>query len=313
MGTERGGAHSFLPKGRGNLTGAAKWIVAALFFVPLLLVIYKLSKFPGAETLKNILSLTSISEGLYQRVEYIMIVPLAAVLVVIFRVMLGIRLLGPFRSILLAVAFRITGIPVGLFFLIIVVAVIVAISPLLKAIRLPYFARVSTALSAVALIILITLVMGRWMNADSLQRVAYFPIVVLCLTGDGFARTISREGLRSAIWRGSMTALTAVLISGLAGSVTLSNLMIRFPEFMLLEISLIIIVSEYFGFRLLSSINPPPKRKKGGNNVLKYASVSSTRNSKPRITSTDHSDRDSHVALVQRNCSRNHLNNTGRK
>ncbi|UCE24498.1 MAG: hypothetical protein JSU74_00155 [Candidatus Zixiibacteriota bacterium] len=252
-----------LVRGHGNLTGAAGLAVIALFVVPLSLIAFRLSTLPGSDAIGNLISLTGLHEDVSQQIEIVVFLPLAALLIVVFRVMLGIRVLGPFRSILLAVAFQVTGITIGLIFLTLVVLVIVAVRPFLREIRLPYFARVAASLSIVVIMIVLVLVVARWMSIHSLTSVAYFPIVVLCLTGDGFARTIHREGITSAIWRGSMTALTAVIIAGLASVELLAGVMMHFPELILVQIGLIIIVSEYFGFRLLAPLNPPPRKRQG--------------------------------------------------
>ena len=257
----------------GNVAGAKKWTVLLLFLLPLALIAFKHSGLPQADYLREVISLLGMPAEMQDRVGYVLFVPLAAVLVVFFRVTLGVRLLGPFRSILLALAFHITGIGLGLLFLAVVVGLIVCLRPVLKAISLPYFGRVSVVLSAVAVIIMLALVAGQWLKLDNLHQVAYFPIVVLCLTGDGFARTLSREGLRSALWRGAMTALVAVLITALWGIPGFVTVLIRFPELLILEVGLIIAISEFFGFRLFQTINPVPleqlDRKK--NNKKKQA------------------------------------------
>lgn len=251
-----------MPASRGNLGGRRKWVVIALFALPLALIAYKLSALSGSQSLSQALALTGMPADVQDRIGYVLFVPLAAVIVVFSRVTLGIRLLGPFRSILLALAFHMTGIGLGLFFLLVVVGMIVLIRPALKEIRMPYFGRVSVVLSAVAIIIMLTMVTGRWFQLNDLQQVAYFPIVVLCLTGDGFARTLYREGYKSALWRGGMTAIVAILITLLWSIPGFVEILIRFPELLILEVGLIVVITEFFGFRLFQHINPAPARNK---------------------------------------------------
>jgi hypothetical protein len=198
------------------------------------------------------------------RLQYVLFVPLGAVLVVFCRLTLGIRILGPFRSILIAVAFQITGIVLGLIFLTIVIAVIVVVRPLLKAIRLPYYARVSVIMSAVCAIMTFTILMGTWLETDVLRRTAYFPIVVLCLMGEGFSRTLTKEGTRAAMWRGAMTTLLAVLITLLTAIPGLRQFMMRFPELLIVQLGCIVLISEYLDLRLLQWINPAPPPKASG-------------------------------------------------
>ncbi|KKM19075.1 hypothetical protein LCGC14_1659330, partial [marine sediment metagenome] len=174
------------------------------------------------------------------------------------RLTLGIRILGPFRSILLAVAFQITGIGLGLVFAALVIGVIVAIRPILRSIRLPYFGRVSVILSAVALIFILAMLLSVWLGHAWLRSVAYFPIVVLSLTGEGFARTLSKEGVRSALWRGGATVLLAVLIALIARTPTFGRVLIAYPELLIAQMVSIVAISEYLNWRLLEGLNPMP-------------------------------------------------------
>ncbi len=265
MATESGFWQDFslpVPSSQGNLKGFGKWAVWLLFLLPIGLIVFKLSTLPGADLLSKEIALRGMPENIEERLGYVLFVPLAAVVVVFFRVTLGIRLLGPFRSILLALAFSITGVGIGLIFLVAVIGVIVLIRPFLKAISLPYFGRVSVVLSAVAIMIMIVLVAGQSLEIENLHQVAFFPIVVLCLMGDGFARTLNREGSKSALWRGTMTALVAVLITMLWKIPGFLSILISFPELLILEMGLIIVIAEFFGFRLFQSINPVPLDKK---------------------------------------------------
>jgi len=246
---------------KGNLSGKQKLVLAVLLIVPLLVIIGKWSVLPTSEFLMRFFSLVDIPEQMQHRIRYILFVPFGAVLVVFSRLTLGIRVLGPFRSILIAVAFQITGIVLGLLFLAIVIGVIVAIRPLLKAIRLPYFGRVSVILSAVALMMVISFFFSRWLGVESLRQLTYFPIVVLCLTGEGFARTLTREGLRSAMWRGTMTVFVAVLITLLSQIPGFPYLLLRFPELLMVHLMCIVVIAEFLDLRLLQWLNPSVSKK----------------------------------------------------
>lgn len=242
--------------GKGNLSGGQKLAVAMLFAGPLLVMAGKWSVLPTAEFFTRAFSLTHLSAEMQGRVVYVLSVPFGAVLVVFFRLFLGIRLMGPFRSILLAVAFQFTGIVSGLIFLSAAITIVVLIRPLVKAFRLPYIARVSVILSTVALIMLAALLAGNGFGSESLSRMAYFPIVVLCLLGEGFAKTLTREGASSALWRIVMTAAAAVLIAFLFERDGFRNLFLRYPELLIAEVGCIIVIAEYLDLRLLTRLNP---------------------------------------------------------
>lgn len=260
--TEAGRRRRRFLTGRGRLRGSAKWVVAGMIFLPLIVIALKLSGLPIGRFLEEVSSLDEVRRGIGKPIGSILLVPLAAVIVVFFRVTLGIRVLGPFRSFLLAVAFQATGIPLGLFFFAVVLGVTTAVRRPLKAIRLPYFARVSIIMSTVAGTIALTLAVSSLLGIRGLGQVAHFPIVALCLAGDAFAATRIREGWRSAVWRGAVTAAVAVLITLIAGIGGFIDALVRFPELLMLEVGLIILIAEFLGYRLLSSWNPPPVKKR---------------------------------------------------
>ena len=247
---------------RNNLSSRQKWILTLLLAAPLALALVKLLGLPGSGFLARGLSLASMPEDVQARVRYVLLVPFGALLVVFVRLTLGIRVLGPFRSILLAVAFQITGIGVGLVFAAIVIGVIVAIRPILRSIRLPYFGRVSVILSAVALIFILAMLLSVWLGHAWLRSVAYFPIVVLCLAGEGFARTLSKEGMRSALWRGAATVLLAMLIALIARTPTFGQVLIAYPELLIAQMVSIVVISEYLNWRLLEGLNPMPVKRR---------------------------------------------------
>ena len=242
--------------GKGNLETSHKWALALLVVVPLLVTGLKWDVLPTADYLRQYVSLAELPAETHGRLAYVLFVPLGAILVVLCRLTLGIRVLGPFRSILLAVAFQITGILVGMAFLVVVIVVIVIVRPPLKAMRLPYFGRVSVLLSLISVIVIATILLGEWIGSGLLHRVAYFPIVVLCLTGDAFARTLVKEGAVSALWRGAMTATVAALLTFLSQLDWLRHLLLAYPELLVLQIGAIVAISEYLDLRLLQWLNP---------------------------------------------------------
>jgi len=262
-----------MPANKGNLSSSQKRVLGLFFLGPLLVMVCKWPGLPTSEFLMRNLSLAHLSKPMEGHVGYILFMPFGATVAVFFRHFLGMRLLGPFRAVLLAVAFQITGILLGLAFVAAVVTVVVIVRPFLKAIRLPYFARVSVVLSVVAMTMLVALLLSTWLDAKPLGQVAYLPIIVLCLISEGFAKTLQREGQRSALWRGAMTALVAVIITLLYQIHGFQRLFLCFPELLILEIGCIIVMAEYLDLRLLGRWNPPVVRRHRARRMQKVESA----------------------------------------
>ncbi|NLE37633.1 MAG: hypothetical protein GX621_06365 [Pirellulaceae bacterium] len=243
-------------RSKGNLSPHHKLILGLLILLPLLIVLGKCSFLPTSDFLTRTITLDDVPHSMYRRLQYVLFVPLGAILVCLCRLTLGIRVLGPFRSILLGAAFRITGVVNGLVFLAIAIAVIVGIRPTLKTIKLPYFARVSVILSLVSVLIISTMILGNRLGDDSITKVAYFPIIVLCLVGDAFSRILVKEGARSVFWRTGMTIVVALILTFCIQMPSLLTFLLKYPELLVTQIGLIVVIAEYFDLRLLQWMNP---------------------------------------------------------
>jgi hypothetical protein len=240
-------------------TQPADLLAGALAIIPLAIILAKSTGHPLSELLASTLSLASLPGETMTQLAFVLLVPLGAVVVAFFRLTLGVRLLGPFRPILIAIALQLTGLVTGLGFLALVMAAIVLIRPLLRGAGLPYFARVLLLVGAVATLVIATVLMSRLAGLDSLLRVAFIPIVVLCLVAESFAKTLNNEGPRSAVWRAVTTVLAALAIGALAALPGLLDLLVEFPELVLLALAMVVLVGTHLDYRLLAFLNPEPR------------------------------------------------------
>jgi uncharacterized protein with transglutaminase domain len=233
-------------------------LFGALFALPLLLVVAKVSGAPGSELVAKAISATDLSPHLRQVAENILLIPLGAVVVVAVRLTLGLRVLGLFRPILLAMAFGAIGVPLGLAFLIPVLAFVVVLRPLLRTDH--SYARVAVLLSLVASFLMLPLIVGHSWDIGWLQRLAGFPIIALCLTCESFAKVANAEGSREAVWRAFTTVAAAIVIMAIAHVRGAVDLFLRFPELLLAQAGCVLLINKYLSLRLLDGFNPLPLR-----------------------------------------------------
>lgn len=238
--TESGG---YVPR----IAPGADWLLFALFALPIAIAGAKLLGAPSA--FGEFLSLAGLSPTLHRTVENILFVPLGAVVVVVFRLTLGVKVLGLFRPILMAMAFDAVGIPVALSFLAIVLAAVAAVRPSLKPMHT--YARVAVLLSLVAALLLVPLMAGKWLDVRWLRDIAFFPVIALCLTCESFSKVLDQEGLAEAARRTIATIVVAAITFALAAFPGTLELFIRFPELLLAQAGFILLVNKYFALRLL--------------------------------------------------------------
>ena len=247
----------------GGRLDARGWaIVGVLLVIPLAMMAWRAAALPGATALEQWISFSSLPAEMRERTLHLLFAPLGALLVVFVRLTLGIRILGPFRSVLLALAFQVTGVVVGLGFFAMVLCAVVMLRPHIKRLRMPYFGKSTALLATVAVLIVATVLVGLALGITSMERVVYFPVVVLTLTGEAFATTLRREGTRSALWRAAATALTALVITAMSTWGLLQQLLITRPESLLIVLAAIILVCETLKLKLFERFNPRPLRKK---------------------------------------------------
>ena len=246
-------------------------LIGVLTLLALGLIAYKLSTLPGADALAFRLSFNALPEHMRSRAVHLMVAPLGALLVVFARLTLGLRVLGPFRAVLLAVAFEVTGVLTGLAFFALVIGVIVVLRPIYRRMRIAYFGKASAMLVSVAGCIVLATMLGLALGIHSMEQVAYFPVVVLTLTGEEFASVYRREGPRSALWRGGMTALLGVVIALIASLHAVREALLQYPEIMLLCLAGVFAVGTSFKLRLFQHLNPPVKRKKAKKTAIQDA------------------------------------------
>src|SRR5271165_6250784 len=208
------------PDGRG--------IFAILLLLPVLVMAGKYPLFPTSAAFTSWFSLADLPKHVQTHAEYILFVPLSAVIVAFFRLSLGIPVLSLFRPILTAIAFRMMGVPTGLLFLGLVVGTIVVMRPLLKGKH--YYARVPVLLSIVAGFMVVPLMLERYSHDLWWQHLAYFPLISLALICEAFTKTLDEKGLAEAAWPTLNTIIVGMVINWIATFHGTLHLLLRFPE-----------------------------------------------------------------------------------
>lgn len=185
-----------------------------------------------------------------QTVNYLLLLPTAALLIATTRLTLGLRLLG-FRAILLAVGFQEIGLMPSFVIIAAVTGVILLLRPAIRRVRLPLYARIAMYLSLVACVMVAALFAGPWLRSELLWSVAFFPVIILAMMAESLARTLDQSSAASAAARLGSTLAVALLLLALMNSSAVLHIALRFPELMLTQLGAIVLVAEYFDLRLL--------------------------------------------------------------
>lgn len=281
---------------KGNLTSAELTILLTLAALPLVAIVVRVLSLPDVvppalsnswltaigNGLNNTLSLEDIPSGDRDSVLYMLFLPTSALLIALARLTFGIRVIG-FRAILISVGFQESGIVPSLILIGVVVTIVVGVRPALRRIRLPQVARLSVVMSIAVMVLIGALLIAPWTQSDVLWSVAFFPVIVLGLLAEGIAKTLDNNSGLVAVWRTFMTIGIALLIAGFSQIPVLREIVIQFPELVITQAVLIILIAEYLDLRLfqdwdaqLSGLAVP--RLFGGGDRLRVAIVRNQRN-----------------------------------
>jgi len=230
------------------------WLLAVLIIVPAVIMIGKHPALPTSAQFGAWFTLGDLPQHVKPHVEYMLFVPLSAVIVAFFRLTLGIPVLSLFRPILTAIAFRMMSVPTGLLFLALVLGTIVAMRPLLKGRH--YYARVPVLLSIVASFMVVPLMLVRYSHGLWLQHLAYFPLISLALICEAFTKTLDEKGLAEAAWPTLNTVIVGMVINWIAAFHGTLHLLLRFPELLFLQIGVVFLIEKYLHLELLDCRNP---------------------------------------------------------
>ena len=228
------------------------WPWLLLVAVPLAVTLVRLLPVPLARQLDAALDLTTLPAPLLAHVRNVLLVPVGALVVVVFRLTFGVRALGVLSPVLLGVALPTAGLVPGLAFLAVAVGVsAVFVRPVLRAHGLPFSARVAALLSIVAILMLLPLLVLRHTPGAHPEAFAYLPPVALGLVTERFAATAHREGLGTAAGRTVLTCVEAVVIGWVGAGLGLVHVLARHPELLLLQVWAVVVVSTRLSPRLV--------------------------------------------------------------
>jgi uncharacterized protein with transglutaminase domain len=241
-------ARSAVPRLRSS------WLLVALVALPAATMIARLPLLPTSRWLDQTFSLLDLPQRMQHHAEFVLFIPLSAIVVCLFRLTLGLPVLSLFRPILTAVGFQIVGIRLGLAFLLVVLGAVVLLKPLLK--EAHYYVRVPLVLSLTAACLVVPLMMYAWWHVQTLRQVGYFPIVSLALMCEAFTKILNDKGLRAALWPTLNTIVAAIVITLLFGIPGAMHLVLGHPELLFLQAGVVLFIGRYLDLQLLAGRDP---------------------------------------------------------
>jgi 7 transmembrane helices usually fused to an inactive transglutaminase/Transglutaminase-like superfamily len=186
----------------------------------------------------------------YALLRTILMLPVGALVVVVFRNVVGMPTFGTFLPALLAAAAGEVGAWYGVLAVVIAVAAVAAVRWGLQRLELLHSPTLAILLAAVVFTLLTTTLVAERLGFEPLTKVTLFPIAVLAICAERFYLSLAEHGGRAAAKELAGTLLVMLACFVLMSSLALQVLVIGFPEVIFLVIAANVYLGRWVGMRL---------------------------------------------------------------
>ncbi len=180
----------------------------------------------------------------------ILMLPIGALVVVVFRNVIGMPTFGTFLPALIAAAAGETGGLWGVVAVLILVAVVFVARAAVHRLELLHSPTLAILLAAVAVAILSTALLADHLGLPKLTRITMFPLAVMAITAERFYLSLTEQGARKAGKELAGTLVVMLACFAVMSSLALQVLLIGFPEVLLWVVAANIYLGRWVGLRL---------------------------------------------------------------
>jgi hypothetical protein len=197
------------------------------------------------------LSLYSLPPPEQRLVEFLLLLPIAALIVCLYRNVIGLYTFGTFAPALVGLAFRDLGGLPGILVFVSIVLIGWVMRRVLDRYHLLQVPRMSLLLSLVVIVLILAIVAANCKELAATKYVSLFPIVILTGMIERFWAMEVEDGAGASFRSLLGTMLTAASISLVLSLHAVVRHMFRFPETLGLIMAVQLLIGRYTGYRLL--------------------------------------------------------------
>lgn len=182
--------------------------------------------------------------------QVLLMIPVGGVVIAVLRQIVGVKTFGTFMPVLVALAFRETGLFNGIALFVTIVALGLLVRAYFARLQLLLVPRLAAVLCVVVLILSLVAMVANNLNFNVGLSISLFPIVILTMTIERISLMWDEYGAKAAM-KTSLGSLFSAIISYLVMyHPTLNHLFFAFPELLLIVLSLALLMGRYNGYKL---------------------------------------------------------------
>lgn len=196
-------------------------------------------------------------------IKWLTIFPLAILIVVILRNVIGLKTMGTFTPMLLAMSLVKTGLVTGLVCFSLIIALGLILRVLLSHFNLLLVPRISAVVIFVILIIQMMTIFGHNFDLEKISAATFFPIIITAWIIERASITWEEDGAWNALHEIIFTVIVALITYVIVASDYVRHIMFIFNELNFVILIIVMLLGTYTGYRLteLKRFSPIAKRK----------------------------------------------------
>lgn len=191
----------------------------------------------------------------------ILLIPVGVLIVVLLRVLVGLRTSGTFMPVLIAMAFMQTSLITGLIGFIIIVSTGLYIRAYLSRLNLLLVARISAVIIMVIGIISMFAIAAYQLGLTEGMKVTFFPMIILAWTIERMSLLWEEEGASEVLKQSGGSLLVAILAYLAMDNSFVRHITFNFLGVQLVLMSAVLLLGSYTGYRLLELRRFKPLRE----------------------------------------------------
>lgn len=181
----------------------------------------------------------------------ILLIPIGVLIVVILRILIGIKTSGTFMPVLIAIAFIQTSFWTGLVGFIIIVGLGLIIRSYLSHLNLLLVARISAVIIMVISFIALFSVIAYKTGLTEGLKITFFPMIILAWTIERMSILWEEDGPREVAIQGGGSLFVAIIAYLIMDNEYVRHITFNFLGLQFILMSIVLLLGNYTGYRLL--------------------------------------------------------------
>ena len=181
----------------------------------------------------------------------ILLIPIGLMVVLFMRILVGLRTSGTFMPVLISIAFLQTQLLPGLVIFITIVSIGLWIRSILSQMNMLLVARLGAVVMVVILIMAAMSILSWKLGITQALTITFFPMIILAWTIERMSILWEEEGPKDVFIETFGSLLVASISYLLMTNHFIAQLTFNFPELLLTNIGIVLMLGQYTGYRLL--------------------------------------------------------------